>query len=61
MVYDWTTIAHHMPSKDADKIYPRISLAETYRTSVSFVDPNKNAGQVYPGFEVTAPVYKGKA
>ncbi|HEX5498443.1 MAG TPA: multicopper oxidase domain-containing protein, partial [Thermomicrobiales bacterium] len=36
-------------------IYPRLDQAEAYRQTLSFVDPNHETGQRYPGFMVSPP------
>lgn len=44
-----------LTDEELSRLYPRPSLDEGYVRSCSFVDPNHDTGQVYPGFEVTAP------
>ena len=38
-------------------VFPRPSLAQSYLQSISFVDPNPETGQTFPGFEVVVPEY----
>ena len=47
--------AHGMTEADVNAIYPRPSVEIAYRQGLSFVDPNPNTGQVFPGFELEVP------
>ncbi|MEM7536653.1 MAG: multicopper oxidase domain-containing protein [Chloroflexota bacterium] len=42
---------------EVDDLYPTDSknLAQAWINSISFIDPDPNTGQVYPGFEATPP------
>ena len=40
-----------MDSAQVTEIYNRNSLGEVFTQNASFIDPNPNTGQVYPGFE----------
>jgi FtsP/CotA-like multicopper oxidase with cupredoxin domain len=44
-----------MPSGEVSRIYPRPSMDLCYRQNLSFVDPNPNTGQVFPGYEAEIP------
>ena len=44
-----------IPATEVDMIYPKPSLELMYRQNLSFIDPNKNGYQEYPGFELDAP------
>ena len=46
--------------EEVNEVYPRPSLELSYKQSVSFIDPNPNTGQTFPGFEVTVPEYDGE-
>ena len=42
-------------ASSVDELYPRPTPAIMYRQNMSFVDPNPETGQVYPGFELQVP------
>ena len=44
-----------MSAAEVDAIYPRPSRELMYRQNLSFVDPNENGYQEYPGFELEIP------
>jgi hypothetical protein len=44
-----------MSADEVDTIYPRPGLELMYRQSMSFVDPEPEFGQVFPGFPLTVP------
>ncbi|MFN2279818.1 MAG: multicopper oxidase domain-containing protein, partial [Candidatus Promineifilaceae bacterium] len=43
--------------EEVNAVYPRPSLALSYMQSISFVDPNPETGQTFPGFDVSVPEY----
>ncbi len=47
--------SHSMTDAEVSAIYPRPSVEIAYRQGLSFVDPNPNTGQVFPGFELEVP------
>ena len=47
--------SHGMSDAEVTAIYPRPSLEIAYRQGLSFVDPNPNTGQEFPGFELEVP------
>ncbi len=48
-----------MSEKELSMLYPRPTPEEGWVRSAAFVDPDPVTGQVYPGFEVTAPKLPG--
>lgn len=42
----------NMSAAQVTAIYPRVSLAEAFSQSGSFVDANTGTGQVFPGFDI---------
>ncbi|GFO72546.1 L-ascorbate oxidase [Bathymodiolus japonicus methanotrophic gill symbiont] len=42
----------NMSTAQVTAIYPRVSLAEAFSQSGSFVDTNSGTGQVFPGFDI---------
>ncbi len=44
-----------MTDDQVSAIYPRPPVEMAYRQGLSFVDPNPNTGQVFPGFEIEVP------
>ena len=46
---------HDMTDDEVSAIYPRPSLEVAYRQGLSFVDPNPETGQEFPGFEIEVP------
>ncbi len=42
----------NMSAAQVSAIYPRVSLAEAFEQSGSFVDANTGTGQVFPGFDI---------
>lgn len=51
--------SHTMTAEEVSAIYPRPSTAIAYRQGLSFVDPNPQTGQVFPGFELEVPKLEG--
>jgi FtsP/CotA-like multicopper oxidase with cupredoxin domain len=47
--------SHGMSDAEVSAIYPRPSVEIAYRQGLSFVDPNPNTGQEFPGFELEVP------
>jgi hypothetical protein len=47
--------SHEMTDQDVSAIYPRPSVEVSYRQGLSFVDPNPETGQEFPGFEIEVP------
>ena len=47
--------SHAMSSEEVSAIYPPPSLELMYRQSLTFVDPDPELGQVFPGFEIEVP------
>jgi hypothetical protein len=43
--------------EEVNAVYPRPSLALSYLQSISFVDPNPETGQTFPGFDIVVPEY----
>lgn len=50
-----------MSEQELSMLYPRPTPEEGWVRSASFVDPDPKTGQVYPGFQVTAPKLPGGA
>ena len=46
---------HDMSDEEVSAIYPRPSVDVAYKQGVSFVDPNPDTGQQFPGFEIDVP------
>ena len=46
---------HEMTAEDVSAIYPRPSTEVAYRQGLSFVDPNPETGQDFPGFDLEVP------
>jgi hypothetical protein len=46
---------HELAEDEVNAIYPRPSVEIAYRQGLSFVDPNPNTGQIFPGFEIEMP------
>lgn len=44
-----------MSADDVSALYPMPSIEIAYRQGLSFVDPNPDTGQVFPGFELEIP------
>lgn len=41
-----------MSAQQVIAIYPRVSLAEAFSQSGSFIDANSGTGQEFPGFDI---------
>ncbi len=50
--------SHGMSADEVSAIYPRPSVEIGYRQSLTFVDPNPETGQVFPGFDLEFPVLR---
>jgi hypothetical protein len=47
--------SHAMPVDDVNAIYPPPGRELMYRQNLTFVDPNPELGQVFPGFPLEVP------
>ncbi|HTI39908.1 MAG TPA: multicopper oxidase domain-containing protein [Vicinamibacterales bacterium] len=47
--------SHDMTDEEVSAIYPRPSVEVSYRQGLSFVDPNPETGQEFPGFQLEIP------
>ena len=47
-----------MSGAEVDAIYPKPSLDTMYLQNLTFIDPNENGYQEFPGFELEIPRLK---
>jgi hypothetical protein len=47
----------NMTAEEVSALYGRPSLGDSYKQSLSFLDSNRETGQIFPGFSVEPPPY----